>query len=87
VTENSPPGTRIDFGDQGGAIQVLRVFHQNSGESLRLAFACHEGAMELCTAFQILPGQGMGNFSFEVRVGDASLLDHEARKEIKFMVC
>jgi hypothetical protein len=36
--------------------------------------------------FELIPSQGMGNFSFEVRVLDGKLLDYEVYREIKLTV-
>jgi len=83
--ENSPPGTRVDFG--GPPVQIPRVFHLNPKEILRLSFTCPEVNADMCAAFQMLPSQGVGNLTFEIRVSDSSLLDFEARTEIRVMVC
>lgn len=36
--------------------------------------------------FQVLPSQGSGNFSFEIRVTDSKLLDYESTTEFTFLV-
>ncbi|CAL8106639.1 unnamed protein product [Orchesella dallaii] len=36
--------------------------------------------------FQVLPSQGSGNFSFQIRVTDSKLLDHETTKEFTLYV-
>ncbi len=41
---------------------------------------------EVMKTFEVIPSQGVGNFSFEVRVTDSKILDYEVYHEIKFMV-
>jgi len=36
--------------------------------------------------FQVLPSQGSGNFSFQIRVTDSKVLDYETTKEFNFYV-
>lgn len=38
------------------------------------------------TGFQIIPSQGSGNFSFEIRVTDSKVLDYETTQEFTFLV-
>ena len=63
-----------------------QVLMQNPDEVIRLAFLGYTGNMQTCDGFEIIPQEGRGNFTFEIRVADSTILDYETLTLVKLKV-
>jgi hypothetical protein len=81
VQENSLIGSLVKFSAE------TRIFNQIPDEMIHLGFLAYTGTSEQCDGFEIIPHEGRGNFTFEIRVSDSSILDYKTIQLVRLKVC
>lgn len=100
--ENALPGTLVQFGSTStlsvfhpNTGELITLSFQSGRESESRNRSPFVGPINynqqnqhnmIINSFELIPSQGFGNLSFQVRIKDSKVLDYETLQEIKMAV-